>query len=77
MSDFLAGLPSWQLALLLVLLGVPLLLGWVYAIRCITRWVRLLPCWVRASTRRALLRLRGITDRALNLLSDGDNVPRR
>lgn len=77
MSDFLAGLPPWQLALLLVFLGVPLLLGWVYAIRCITRWVRLLPRWVRASMRRALLRLHGITGRALNLLSDGDNATRR
>ncbi|MDP9611533.1 hypothetical protein JOF35_003810 [Streptomyces demainii] len=74
MVQFEARLPLWLLLLLLLVVGVPLTVGWVYAIRCVTRWVNQLPRRVRSWMRRKLLRVL-LTDRGP--LSDGDNAPRR
>lgn len=74
MFQFHVYLPSWLLVLLLLVVGVPLIVGWVYAIRCLTRWVNRLSRRVRTWMREKLLRLL-LTDRGT--ISEGDNAARR
>lgn len=57
MVQFEAHLPFWLLLLLLLAVGVPLAVGWVYAIRCVTQWVNQMRSRVRSRVREKLLRV--------------------